>query len=618
MTADHVLINISVGVFHSIKNPVAIVYSPTGIDMTSNKNLYAEEKNGKSDFSENTGNYSSSLHLFDPMQTIIVDSEGRITSVTDEKNIYPEGLPDKGAVLFRDFDSEYDIDMYKEMMNCIKSRKNFSYISNKDDKIIHSIKIAPLDSGAVINIEDISERILKSRNLIENDARFKALFDHKLLLLFLHDLQGNFLDANEAALNLLGYTKDELPGMHISAILCDEYLLVALNALEEVRKTGKSRMPIEFKLKRRDGEYLWVICETNLIEKEGKPYAIQGVARDITQRKLAETSLNESEEKYRTIFENINTGICRNTGGPQGRFIHANPALARMLGYNTVDELYELQVSEIYKNPGDRIKFVDRVSEAGTVKGKELKLKRKDGTCIVASCTAKACYNEENDIKWIDILVDDITKQKRAEEKLLQSYKNLRKTLTSTVQAMAMAIESRDPYTAGHQRRVAELAYLIASEMHFSQDKIDGIRLAGLIHDLGKITIPAEILSKPCELTGIEFELIKNHCRIGYDILKSIDFPWPVAQIVYQHHERLDGSGYPLALSNDDILMEAKILAVSDVVEAMATNRPYRATLGIERALEEIKTNSGILYEPCVVEACVTLFTKKGFKFNGV
>lgn len=205
---------------------------------------------------------------------------------------------------------------------------------------------------------------------------------------------------------------------------------------------------------------------------------------------------------------------------------------------------------------------------------------------------------------------------KRNEEKLEKTLEKLRKALEATVKAIALIVETRDAYTAGHQRRVADLARAIAVEMKLSKGRIEAIHMAGVIHDLGKISIPAEILSKPGRLTEIEFSLIKTHSQAGYDILKDIEFPCPIARIVLQHHERIDGSGYPKGLLGEDTLMEARIMAVADVVEAMASHRPYRPAFGMEKALEEISKNKGILYDPEVVDACLKLVKEKGFEFE--
>ncbi|MBW2028444.1 MAG: HD domain-containing protein [Deltaproteobacteria bacterium] len=196
------------------------------------------------------------------------------------------------------------------------------------------------------------------------------------------------------------------------------------------------------------------------------------------------------------------------------------------------------------------------------------------------------------------------------------ALKNVQRSMEGVIHAMALTIETRDPYTAGHQARVTRLAVSIGQELNLSPKEIEGIRMAGMIHDVGKIAVPAEILSKPGDLTDIEFSLIKTHPTVGYHILKDIDFPYPIAQIVLQHHERLDGSGYPKGASGDQILIQAKIIAVADVVEAMASHRPYRPSLGVDKALWEIGENRGVLYDPEVAELCIRLIRDKGFSFK--
>lgn len=206
--------------------------------------------------------------------------------------------------------------------------------------------------------------------------------------------------------------------------------------------------------------------------------------------------------------------------------------------------------------------------------------------------------------------------QEHLEEMVETRTRELRDAFDGIVQAMGAVLEIKDPYTSGHQRRVAVLARKIALEMKSDYDVVQGIYIAGVIHDIGKIAIPAEILAKPTILSEIEFEMLKSHAQMGYDILKNIQFPWPIAQIVYQHHERFNGSGYPQGLSGDNILLEARIIAVADVVEAMASHRPYREALGIELALDEIKRNRGKLYDLEAADVCIFLFEKSGFSFS--
>ena len=204
----------------------------------------------------------------------------------------------------------------------------------------------------------------------------------------------------------------------------------------------------------------------------------------------------------------------------------------------------------------------------------------------------------------------------KAERKLKESYARLKRTMEGTIDAMVMMVELRNPFIAGHQHRVAQLASAIATEMGLPEDQIKGVHMAATIHDVGLINIPFELLSKPRQLTGQEFDYYKIHPKVGYNILKNIEFPWPIAQVVLQHHERMDGSGYPQGLSGDDILLEARIVGVADVVEAMSSKRPYRAAFNMDKVLEEISKNRGIFYEPTAVDACLKLFREKGFEFE--
>ncbi len=222
---------------------------------------------------------------------------------------------------------------------------------------------------------------------------------------------------------------------------------------------------------------------------------------------------------------------------------------------------------------------------------------------------------EEDGVSNIIIVAHDITDRRAAEKEQTRSYRQLELTLEGTVNALSAVGEHRDPYTAGHQERVTRLACAIAEEMKMSSEICDDIRIAGKLHDIGKIEIPSEILSKPGKLTDIEFSMVKIHSRVGFDILKTAELPCQVAEIVLRHHERIDGSGYPNGLKADEIQIGAKIMAVADVVEAMSSHRPYRAALGIDQALKEIEQNKGKLYDTDVVDACLKLFRKKGFEF---
>ncbi|MBI4766189.1 MAG: PAS domain S-box protein [Deltaproteobacteria bacterium] len=325
----------------------------------------------------------------------------------------------------------------------------------------------------------------------------------------------------------------------------------------------------------------------------------------------------ESEAKFYSVAQSVNDAMI--SSDSSGKIDFWNPAAVLMFGYQEEEVLGQsltMIIPERYREAHRKGMEQLKTGGEGRLIGKTSELfgLKKDGTEFPLELSL-ARWTAGNETFYSG-LIRDISERKRAEEAEKKSFEQLRKALVATVRAIATVVESRDPYTAGHQRRVAELARSIASEMRLSKDQIDGLRLASLVHDIGKISVPAEILTKPTKLTEIEFDLIKIHAQSGYDILKNIEFPWPIARIVHEHHERINGSGYPNSLTEDEILLESRILMVADVVEAIASHRPYRPANGIEKALEEISKNKGILYDPDVVDACLILFSEKGYSFN--
>jgi PAS domain S-box-containing protein/putative nucleotidyltransferase with HDIG domain len=321
--------------------------------------------------------------------------------------------------------------------------------------------------------------------------------------------------------------------------------------------------------------------------------------------------LKESEEKYRGVVENAHDAIYILVSD---RFQYVNSAFETLTGRDK-KELCSKQFNFwkiIYPDDIKLVKAKKRKNK--TLNRIEFRIVSKDGEeKVVEANTVIIGKNEET--KEMGIL-RDITTRKKIEEERRQNFERLKRNLEETINALALAVEMRDAYTAGHQKRVTQLACAIAEEMGLSEEKIDGLRMAGNIHDVGKVLIPAEILGRPGLLTKIDFNMIQTHPKVGYNILKTIEFPYPVAQIVLQHHERIDGSGYPEGLTGEKILLEAKILGVADVVEAISSRRPYRAALGTERALKEISAKKGVLYDPDAVDACLRLFNEKGFKFD--
>ncbi|MGA9756694.1 MAG: HD domain-containing phosphohydrolase [Desulfobaccales bacterium] len=299
-----------------------------------------------------------------------------------------------------------------------------------------------------------------------------------------------------------------------------------------------------------------------------------------------------------------------------GRVLEANLAAARLLGAEKGRLVHQSLASFI--PPEDKQKFqayLVAVIQGQPAPPVELNLRGKGAGKVVVQLDSLRVSDAAGHPQVRTSLID-VTARRQAEKRLAVSYEQLRRTLCGTVQALSATVETRDPYICGHQRRVAKLSDAISRALGFSQEQREGIQALGLLHDIGKVAVPAEILSKPGELSEMELNLIKAHPQVGYDILKDIEFPWPIALAVLQHHERLDGSGYPQGLTAPDILLEARILAVADVVEAMASRRPYRPALGIDQALEEISRNRGVLYDPEVVDICVKLFTEKTFQFD--
>jgi PAS domain S-box-containing protein/putative nucleotidyltransferase with HDIG domain len=298
----------------------------------------------------------------------------------------------------------------------------------------------------------------------------------------------------------------------------------------------------------------------------------------------------------------------------EGRCLHSNEA-ALMLGSGIhVQGQRPLAMKEIVLLPGMEKQRIQEIINHGELRF-EVAQGRADGTANLIEIHSRAVQLQPGKTLVISA-ARDVTERKKIEEELRLSSEKLARAMEGTIQSMSLTSETRDPYTAGHQNRVAKLACAIAKEMGLPDDTVEGIRVSGTLHDIGKIFVPAEILSKPGKLRPNEINLLKDHADVGYELLRNIEFPWPVAEIVYQHHERLDGSGYPRGLKDDEILPEARIMAVADVVEAMASHRPYRPAFSIDKAMLEILQKRGVLYDEQVVDACMRLFNEKHFKLE--
>lgn len=478
-------------------------------------------------------------------------------------------------------------------------------------------------AGFVMNIHDITERRKAEELVRKSEERYRLLAEHTKDTVWIMDMDMKVTYVSPSTEKLLGYSSEE----HTQLSLDKTLTSASFKAVMDFFTTEISRAPVtpadyvlnqtlELEFRCKDGRIVWEECMFSLIRDEnGKVVSILGEGRNITERKQMEYALRESETNFRHTLDESPLGVRIST--IEGETLYANRSILDMYGYDSVEELKNTSIKERY-TPESYAEFQARkekrlMGEFGPSEY-EISIIRKDGEIRHVQVFRKEILWDGK--KQYQVIYQDITGRKLAEEKLNRTLENLRQSIKTTIQVLGLASEARDPYTAGHHKRVSSLARAIAAEKGLSQDVIESIRMAGSIHDIGKIAVPGEILSKSTKLSDNEFSLIKEHPHNGYEMLKHVESPWPLAQIVYQHHERMDGSGYPKHLKGNDILMEARIMAVADVVDAMSCHRPYRPALGIDAALEEIEINRGILYDETVVDACLKLFREKNYQFT--
>jgi len=494
------------------------------------------------------------------------------------------------------------------------------FVKKNGEKIWIEVREFPeIKDGQTIAIigsfTDITERKQAEEVLKESEGKLRNIFENSTNLFYSHTPEHVLTYLSPQVEDILGYTQEEAMIKWTKLTSDNPVNEIGFKYTVKAIETGKRQPPYELELVKKNGEKIWVEVREFPEIKDGQTIAIIGSLTDITERKRAEESVKKAKDELQMILDSVPAIIFYKDA--EGRVIRANKTFADSL---------EIPVKDMIGKTTEEL-FPKEQAEGMRKDDQEVIVSGKPKRNIIES------YSTPDGIRWAIIdkipyrdktgkvtgvigLAKDITVQRKSEEKLQQTYQRLKKTMDAAIDTMSRIIEAKDPYTHDHQHRVCQLAVPLAREMKLPEDKIEGIRIASLIHDIGKIGLPTEILSKPGKLTDIEFSLIKEHSQVGYNILKAIDFSYPIANTVLQHHERLDGSGYPNNLKGDKILLEAKIIGIADVVEAMSSFRPYRPAKGIDKALEEITQNKDILYDPEVVDACLKLFKEKGFKFE--
>jgi PAS domain S-box-containing protein len=454
-------------------------------------------------------------------------------------------------------------------------------------------------------------KVIKRPGKIQDaNEKFRVLFEISPDIIFVQDNEGIILDVNLSACRLFGLKYEEIIDSNIEKFIkhnpnstpfISNNLISGMNYYEStIADTNENLIPVEI--------------ISNFIRYNNTDAKLI-IVRDISKRKLAEQRLYNTEMRMASLFRNAPKIVLYETGRDK-EFISGN--IHQLLGFmnHNINCKKDIE-SLIHKDDFPIVKLKIKKwmeSEDKNELSVWYRLFKNDGTLLWIEDRMVKVVSGTNE-KYITGVIMDNTNLKTVEENLKVSYQKLQKLLQETVTGLIAAVEIRDPYTAGHQKRVTSLAIDISKEMNLGKDVIDGICIAASIHDIGKINIPSGILSKPGKLSSAEFDLIKVHPVYGYEILKNIEFPWPIAEIVLQHHERYDGSSYPRGLHGEEILLEARIICVADVIESMVSHRPYRPALGIIEAIEEIHSNKGTLYDPKVVDACTAVFNN-GFRFE--
>ena len=469
-----------------------------------------------------------------------------------------------------------------------------------------------------------------ANNLSKNDDLYRTIIETVKDITTVWDMNLTLIYVSPSVSDLLGYESKEVTEIlshwekfDLTRIMTPATLSTFFEGINrrinEYDKLDASelRHPVELELIRKDGSTIWTETKSSFLRNsDGERIGFFSITRDISERKHNREILLKSEERYRSILESIEEGYFEIDLA--GNLTFFNDALCKMSGYSR-EELTGMNNRE-YTTPKTAKKLYKAFNKI-YVTGKPAKVMdyeviRRDGNMQIYDLSVSLTLDQSGKPTGFRGVARDITEHKAKDRELEKSYDKLQNTLEETIRTLAFTVEVRDPYTAGHQRRVAELSSAISRKMGLSPETVKGVKMAALIHDVGKIQVPAEILSKPGRLVPNEMDLIRTHPRVGSDILRKIEFPWPISEFVLQHHERIDGSGYPQGITGKEMHIEARIIAVADVVEAMVSHRPYRPALEMSKAIEEISHHKGTLYDAEVEEACLSLLTEDGFVFT--
>ena len=468
--------------------------------------------------------------------------------------------------------------------------------------------------GVINVVQNVTARRRAGEELRSSERMFRVVADNTFDWEYWVDPAGRFVYCSPSCERVTGYAAAEFLR---DAGLAERIVHPDDRALRRAHHETVSAGEVVHRVVRPDGEVRWMRHECHeIFDTDGTPLGRRSSNRDITEQILLAEELRRSELQYRDLVERSPEAIFTHSGG---RILYVNPAGLALLGAaDPADLLGTPVIDRVHPDFRElvsaRMAGMDRDDDSVPVM--EERFLRLDGTSVDVEVSASVTRTPEGAV--IEVVARDISARKRAERELDETNRRLEATLRGIIETMGSIVEARDPYTRGHEQRAAALARAIAEEMGLGADDVEGVEVAALVHDLGKLAVPAEILTRPGAIPPLEFELVKAHARAGSEMLRGIEFTWPVAEAIAQHHERLDGSGYPAGLAGDQILLGARIIAVADVAEAMASHRPYRPALGVEAALEELRRGAGTRYDAQVVECCLRCFEQRGFTFDAV